>query len=120
IASLLDDAPSINQFLPRLPMFLQTLAEIAETTGGKILFGTPDRYVRGVFTDTRAVMPGGLFVAIMGQRFDGNAFAADALRAGASAALVSRRDTLKAEDLRAGQGAILVPDTRAAYLSMAE
>jgi UDP-N-acetylmuramoyl-tripeptide--D-alanyl-D-alanine ligase len=41
-----------------------------------------------VITDSRAVVPGSLFVALRGARFDGNAYALDALAKGAAAALV--------------------------------
>ena len=101
-------------------MFIHTLYEIVKATDGSLLWGDPNRYVRGVFTDTRAPLPGGLFLALTGPRFDGNAFATSALRGGAAAVLVSRADAIQAGDLRAGQGAVLVSDTRAAYLRLAE
>ncbi len=43
----------------------------------------------GVCTDTRKILPGQLFVALQGDNFDGNKFAAQAIEAGAAAALVS-------------------------------
>jgi UDP-N-acetylmuramoyl-tripeptide--D-alanyl-D-alanine ligase len=43
-----------------------------------------------VTTDTRALAPGDLFVALRGERFDGHDFVAQALAAGAAAALVER------------------------------
>lgn len=42
-----------------------------------------------VCTDTRALKPGQLFVALKGENFDGNAFVEKALEAGAAAALAS-------------------------------
>ncbi|MGZ5660719.1 MAG: UDP-N-acetylmuramoyl-tripeptide--D-alanyl-D-alanine ligase [Usitatibacter sp.] len=44
----------------------------------------------GVTTDSRAVNAGDLFVALVGERFDGNAYVAEAFRRGAIAALTSR------------------------------
>ncbi len=44
----------------------------------------------GVSTDTRAPLAGGLFVALKGERFDGHAYAADALAAGAAGVVVQR------------------------------
>ncbi|MBK8321159.1 MAG: UDP-N-acetylmuramoyl-tripeptide--D-alanyl-D-alanine ligase [Betaproteobacteria bacterium] len=45
----------------------------------------------GVTTDSRAVNPGELFVALVGENHDGHAYVAQALERGAVAALVSRR-----------------------------
>jgi UDP-N-acetylmuramoyl-tripeptide--D-alanyl-D-alanine ligase len=43
-----------------------------------------------VTTDTRALAPGDLFVALRGERFDGHDFVAQAMAAGAAAAIVER------------------------------
>lgn len=66
-----------------------TLADIARETAGT-LYGAAADIVR-VTTDSRAVRQGDLFVALKGERFDGNDFVADVARAGAVAAVVSRR-----------------------------
>ena len=47
--------------------------------------------------DSRRVTPGSIFVALRGERADGHAFVADALRAGAAAALVERPVDLPAD-----------------------
>ena len=65
-----------------------SLAEVARVTGGELL-GT-DLTVRGVSTDSRADLTGKLFVALLGERFDGHDFAEKARAAGASALLVER------------------------------
>ena len=44
----------------------------------------------GVSTDSRKVRPGDLYVALMGEKFDGHDFVAGALAAGARGAVVSR------------------------------
>lgn len=41
--------------------------------------------IRGVTCDSRAVQPGTLFVAVQGNKFDGNAYVDDAIRRGAGA-----------------------------------
>lgn len=65
------------------------LSEIADATSG-ILAGTPgDAVVERIVIDSRDVRPGDLFVAIVGERFDGHDFVSGALDAGAVAALVS-------------------------------
>lgn len=50
----------------------------------------PTHRYSGVTTDSRAAAPGQLYVALVGERFDGHDFVADALAAGALAAVVSR------------------------------
>ena len=67
----------------------------------------------GVNTDTRTIAPGQLFVALKGETFDGNAFALQALEAGACAAVVNQ--SLEADDPRL----IKVPDTLAALQELA-
>jgi len=53
------------------------------------LHGADARYLR-VVTDTRAVQPGDLFVALKGDRFDAHDFVAEAAAKGAVGAIVSR------------------------------
>ncbi|MDQ1657143.1 MAG: UDP-N-acetylmuramoyl-tripeptide--D-alanyl-D-alanine ligase [Cryptosporangiaceae bacterium] len=69
-----------------------TLAEIAAATGGTLAGGaTGDELVTGsVEFDSRKVTPGGLFVAIAGERADGHDFAAKAVADGAAGVLASR------------------------------
>jgi UDP-N-acetylmuramoyl-tripeptide--D-alanyl-D-alanine ligase len=72
-------------------MIALTLTEVAAITGGRlseadgteVVTGAPER-------DSRAVEPGGLFVAVVGERVDGHDFAAGAVAAGAVAALAQR------------------------------
>ena len=49
-----------------------------------------DTQFSGVTTDSRAVNAGDLFVALLGERFDGHAYVGEAVRRGAAAAMVSR------------------------------
>jgi len=65
-----------------------TLAEIAAACGGTLQAGDPKTVVRHVCTDTRRLAPGDLFVALRGENFDGDAYAAAALAAGAAAVVV--------------------------------
>lgn len=44
----------------------------------------------GIFTDSRAIKPGALFVALVGERFDGHDYLAAAATAGAAGAVVRR------------------------------
>ena len=67
-----------------------TAAEVASLAGGVVVRGDPAAPVRGATTDSRAVSPAMLFVALPGAQTDGHRFAADACRRGAGAVLVSR------------------------------
>lgn len=68
-----------------------TLGEIADIVGGRLHGGAPDTVVTGtVEFDSRRVGPGGLFLALPGERVDGHDFVAGALAAGVAAALVAR------------------------------
>jgi UDP-N-acetylmuramoyl-tripeptide--D-alanyl-D-alanine ligase len=81
-----------------------SLAEVATLTGGR-LDGVPDPTVvvsGRVVVDSREVGPGGLFVAVRGERADGHDFAADAAAAGAVAVIAERP---------VGVPAVVVPDS---------
>ena len=67
-----------------------TLQWVAEATAGDMVAGEPAEVIGAVTTDTRAIEPGAVFVALKGARYDGHDFAVDALRAGASAVVVER------------------------------
>ena len=69
-------------------MIPMTLAEIAEVVGGEAHGAAT---VTGpAFFDSRDVEPGGLFLAVVGERVDGHDYAAGAVAAGAAAVLGSR------------------------------
>jgi UDP-N-acetylmuramoyl-tripeptide--D-alanyl-D-alanine ligase len=71
-----------------------TLAVVAASTGG-VVDGDPAMRIHSVSTDSRAIAPGALFVAISGEHHDGHDFAAAAMTAGAVAAVVRRRAELE-------------------------
>jgi len=81
---------------------LQTLADALNAE----LIGT-DTQIDSVTTDTRQVTQGGLFIALKGEKFDAHDFAADAVKAGAGALLVSKRLPVEVPQL-------VVADTRIA------
>jgi UDP-N-acetylmuramoyl-tripeptide--D-alanyl-D-alanine ligase len=88
-----------------------TLDEIAAITAGRLVNADPAATVtEGVEYDTRALRPGGLFVAFVGERVDGHDFAAAAVRAGA-AGVLGTRDT--------GQPGIVVDDPLRALAALA-
>ncbi|OBG22846.1 UDP-N-acetylmuramoyl-tripeptide--D-alanyl-D-alanine ligase [Mycolicibacterium celeriflavum] len=72
-----------------------TIAEIAEIVGGRLADISAEnaaatRITGTVEFDSRAVTPGGLFLALPGARSDGHDFAAGAVAAGAAAVLAAR------------------------------
>ncbi|MBS1158268.1 MAG: UDP-N-acetylmuramoyl-tripeptide--D-alanyl-D-alanine ligase [Proteobacteria bacterium] len=83
------------------------LSQVAVAVAGRLV--GPDREILGVSTDTRAIGPGQLFVALRGERFDAHDFLAPAVASGAAALLVSDPDKLPE-----GVPAVVVDDTRLA------
>jgi UDP-N-acetylmuramoyl-tripeptide--D-alanyl-D-alanine ligase len=77
-----------------------------------------DREVGGFSIDTRTIQPGDLFIAIRGDRFDGNAYVGEAVRKGAVGALVSDAD-LPGDAALAATPLIAVGDTIAALQRLA-
>ncbi|WP_440898962.1 UDP-N-acetylmuramoyl-tripeptide--D-alanyl-D-alanine ligase [Actinosynnema sp.] len=72
-------------------MITLTLAEIAEIVGGRLHNTDGSPVVKaGVEFDTRKLLPGGLFLALPGERVDGHDFAAAAVAAGAAGVLAGR------------------------------
>jgi len=85
-----------------IPVLLTQLAPVLK---GQV-FGD-DKEITDVTTDTRKLTPGCLFVALKGERSDAHDFAADAVKGGAGALLVSRKLDLPVPQL-------VVQDTRLA------
>src|SRR3989344_2464215 len=88
-------------------MSLSILADVLKTS----LTGR-DAVFTGVCHDTRTLAAGDLYVAIKGEHFDGHSFLAEAIRAGAAGALLSR-------DIETPLPYVLVPDTRVALGELA-
>lgn len=80
-----------------------------------------DTYLRSrrVVTDTREVTPGSLFFAFKGERFDGNAFAPQALEQGAALCVVSAQWKSENGSLAADERIIGVPDVLATLQDLA-
>ena len=89
---------------------------VAESTGGRIASGAPELEVCRVCTDSRQVLPGDLFVALRGERFDAHDFLASVASAHSVALLA---DESKAHLVPVGVPAVLVPCTRKALGTLA-
>lgn len=88
-----------------------TLTQAAEFTGGTVI-GDADVRIFGISTDSRSIPEHGLYLPIIGERFDGHDFIAAAVQNGA-AAVVSDRDA------DCGVPVLRVEDTRRALLALA-
>ncbi len=64
--------------------------DVAAAVGAELTAGDPDDLVTSVVADSRAVVPGSLFVALAGSRVDGHDHVVASWRAGAVAALTAR------------------------------
>ena len=93
-----------------------SLAEVAQVLGIKDL-GVGDKgniTFEGVTTDSRKITSGVLFVALKGEKFNGEDFADDALKKGASAVLVSKNFNKNLDGI-----VLKVDDTLKAYRQIA-
>ena len=89
---------------------MMMLSDIAKAVSGKLLGA--DVLVTSVDIDSRRIQPQQLFVAIKGERFDGNQFAQEALKLGAAAVMIS-------DESQTARPAALVNDTRLALGKLA-
>ena len=87
--------------------FALTAREMADAFGGVLGYGAEDRPLPTVSIDTRTLVPGDLFVALRGPRFDGHGFVAQAIARGAGGVVVSDPAAVTATDLPV----IVVEDT---------
>lgn len=65
-----------------------TLSQVLLATGGRFLSGRTEAGFRRVCTDSRAIQPGDLFVALRGENFDGHAYLEQAVQRGAAGLVV--------------------------------
>ena len=94
---------------------MMSLSQIAPILQGRI--EGEDPLFAAVSTDTRTIAPGDLFIALKGEHFDGAKFVADALKAGAVAAVVNQDAGCRMQD--AGGPLLCVKDTRLALGQLA-
>jgi UDP-N-acetylmuramoyl-tripeptide--D-alanyl-D-alanine ligase len=85
---------------------LWTLDALRAATGGRVI-GAPADAITGISIDSRSIAPGEAFFAIKGDRLDGHAFVAEALKAGAALAVVAEA---RLADMPKGTPLVVVPD----------
>src|SRR3989440_902631 len=67
-----------------------SVKEVVDATRGRLLSGPHDITFLRLFTDSREVKPGGLFVALRGEQHDGHVFIPQAIERGAAGILCER------------------------------
>ena len=90
---------------------MMMLSEVAKAVNGQMI--GEDVLVQSVGTDSRNIIKNQLFIGIKGEHFDGNTFAPEAIRQGATAVLVSDANTQASP-------VVLVQDTRLALGQLAK
>ncbi len=91
-------------------MIRVSLQQLATVLNAQLIGENID--IEDVSTDTRKLSSGCLFVALKGEKFDAHDYAADAVKGGAAALLVSKR-------LLVDEPQLLVSDTRVALGQLA-
>ena len=90
-----------------------SVRDVVVATGGRLLSGSQDASLSELFIDSREVKPGGLFVALRGEKQDGHGFIPQAIERGAAGVLCERPP--QATDHAA---VIVVADTRQALFDI--
>src|SRR2546428_12996611 len=91
-----------------------SVKEVVDATRGRLLSGPHDVTFTQLFTDSREVKPGGLFVALRGEQHDGHVFIPQAVERGATGVLCERPPQGVEE-----AAVIQVEDTRQALFDIA-
>jgi UDP-N-acetylmuramoyl-tripeptide--D-alanyl-D-alanine ligase len=96
-----------------------TLDAVLKATGGKLLAEGKTQTFSGISTDSRTLRPGELFVALVGENFDGHQFIEQAVSSGSAGVIVALRsaEMLDPESLQVA--VIGVSDTLRAFGDLA-
>jgi UDP-N-acetylmuramoyl-tripeptide--D-alanyl-D-alanine ligase len=87
-----------------------TAGEIAAVIGGRLLSGPPETVFTSLGTDSRQILRGQVFWALKGENHDGHDYVAEAIRLGASGAVI-HKDRSGAFPSTMGSSVIAVSDT---------
>jgi UDP-N-acetylmuramoyl-tripeptide--D-alanyl-D-alanine ligase len=74
-----------------------TVKEVASAINGRLISGSPDEFIKGLSTDSRRMVPGHIFLAIKGERYDGHNFLTEAINARAAGVIVESDTTIPDE-----------------------
>lgn len=85
--------------------------EILKAAEGALVRSGAGKAFRGITTDSRSVSEGNLFIALIGDRFDGHDFLANAAGAGAAGLLIRKGEEERAKSIPDTVSVIAVDDT---------
>jgi UDP-N-acetylmuramoyl-tripeptide--D-alanyl-D-alanine ligase len=74
-----------------------TVNEVVSAIGGRQISGSPDKFIRGLSTDSRRMIPGDMFLALKGEIYDGHNFLAEAINAGAAGVIIESNNNRRKE-----------------------
>ena len=104
-----------------------TVKEITEATGGRLLQGSMEGWIRGASIDSREVTEENVFFPMKGERVDGHAFLKGVLERGCRTMVISNEEKMPGADVLREMGlepddvnVILVPDTLKALQQLAK
>lgn len=100
--------------MERDEMAVFTAEEAAAWSGGVWIGEMPKERIRGISTDTRSGVQGALYVALVGEQFDGHRFCSAAMAGGALGVMVNEDATIPE-----GVSALRVADTAEALRRLA-
>ena len=92
-------------------MMTLSIQEVLALTEGELLHGDMLTPFLGYTTDSRLVVPGNLYIPLVGKTHNGNDFIADVLKQGASWSLISDLSKIPLEENLDAKGLIFVEDT---------
>lgn len=95
----------------REPLPQLSTRDIRRAAGAVVIPGHREGAFRGVSTDSRVIAKGDLFVALVGERFDGHDFLRTAVEAGAAGVVVQRDRQRKGNGLPPDVTVLSVEDT---------
>ena len=104
-----------------------TVKEITEATGGRLLQGSMEGWIRGASIDSREVTEENVFFPMKGERVDGHSFLKGVLERGCRTMVISNEEKMPGADVLREMGlepddvnVILVPDTLKALQQLAK
>jgi len=92
------------------------ITELIKAISGRIIYGDQNHLISRVSIDSRTLVPGDLFFAIIGSRFDGHSFIKEAFNKGAIGAVISKNidNILREEEMNKDKIIIKVKNTLSA------